>query len=174
MVRSQPSPAEKLARRFCLALAQEIAGMQPGTWRMMDTIANRMGIPFEEASAVADDCARRQWVDRESHSIRLREAGRRVAVGVRKVIVSKQQSAEAKLSTTNWARKSAQRDSQQMTDLEKLQHEIYLLGETINSNGTALKSKTMSEEDREALKWQITVRTSHRNLLLQRLDRLSR
>jgi N-acetylmuramoyl-L-alanine amidase CwlA len=95
-------------------------------------------------------------------------------VGVRKVIVSKQQSAEAKLSTTNLARKSAQRDSQQMTDLEKLQHEIYLLGETINSNGTALKSKTMSEEDREALKWQITVRTSHRNLLLQRLDRLSR
>jgi hypothetical protein len=32
----------------------------------------------------------------------------------------------------------------------------------------------MSEEDREALKWQITVRTSHRNLLLLRLDRLSR
>ena len=173
MVRSQPSPAEKLARRFCLALAQEAAGMQPGTWSMMDTIANRMGIPFEEASAMADDCARRQWVDRESHSIRLREAGRRVAVGVRKAIVSKQQAAEAKLRITNWARKSAQRD-QQMTELEKLQHEIYLLEETINSNGTALKSKTMSDEDQEALKWQITVRTSHRNLLLQRLDRLSR
>jgi hypothetical protein len=61
-----------------------------------------------------------------------------------------------------------------MTNLEKLQHEIYLLGETINSNAAAFKSKTMGYEDREALKRQITVRTSHRNLLLQRLDRLSR
>jgi hypothetical protein len=146
MVRSQPTPAEGLARRFCLALAQETAGMQPGTWRMVDIIAHRLGVPLEEASAVADDCARRRWVDHESHSIRLREAGRRVAVGVRKAIVSKQQSAEAKLSTTNWARESAQRDRQQMTDFEKLQHEIYLLGEIINSNAAALKSKTMSDE----------------------------
>ena len=61
-----------------------------------------------------------------------------------------------------------------MTELEKLQHEIYLLGEIINSNAATLKSKTMSDEDREALKRQIAVRTSHRNVLLQRLDRLSK
>jgi hypothetical protein len=61
-----------------------------------------------------------------------------------------------------------------MTDFEKLQHEIYLLGKIINSNGAALKSKTMSDEDREALQRQITVPTAHMNLLLRRLDRLSR
>src|SRR5260370_36779475 len=77
-------------------------------------------------------------------------------MGARKAIVSKQQAAEVKLRTTNWARKSAQRD-QQMTELEKLQHEIHLLGETIKSNAAALKSKTMSGEDRDALQRQTTV-----------------
>jgi Rps23 Pro-64 3,4-dihydroxylase Tpa1-like proline 4-hydroxylase len=170
--RSQPAPAETLARRFCLALADAAAGMQPGTWRTVDTIAHAMVVTFEEASAIADDCARRQWVDHELHSVRLREGGRRVAVDIRKTIISKQQSAEVELSTANW--NARQISGQQMTDLEKLQHEIYLLGETINSNAAAVKSKTMSYEDREALKRQITVRTAQRNLLLQRLDRLSR
>jgi hypothetical protein len=173
-LRSQSTPAEGLARRFCLVLEEETAGMQPGTWHMVATIAHRMGVTLEEASAIADDCARRQWADRDSHSIRLREGGRRVAVGVSKAVVSKQQSARARPSTTNWARKSAPRDRQRMTELEKLQHEIYLLGEIINSNAATLKSKTMSDEDREALRRQIAVRTSHRNVLLQRLDRLSK
>jgi hypothetical protein len=171
---ARPDAADPLARRFCLALAQETAGMQPGTWRMVDTIAHRMGVTFEEASAIADDCARRQWADHEFPSIRLREAGRRIAVGARKAVVSRQQPAEAQLRTTERPRKSGQPGRQQMTDLEKLQHEIYLLGEIINSNAAALKSKAMSDEDREALQRQITMRTAHRKVLQQRLDRLSK
>jgi hypothetical protein len=61
-----------------------------------------------------------------------------------------------------------------MTQIEKLQNEIYLLGEIINSNAAALKSKAMSDEDREALQRQITTRNAHRKLLLQRLERLSK
>jgi hypothetical protein len=64
-------------------------------------------------------------------------------------------------------------DRQARTQLQKLQHEIYILGEIINSNAAALKSKSMSDEDREALQRQINVRTAHKKLLEQRLDRLS-
>ena len=56
------TPTEGLARRFCHALAEETASMTPGSWRMVDTIARRMGILFEEASTIANDCARREWM----------------------------------------------------------------------------------------------------------------
>ena len=105
--------------------------MQPGTWRRLDTIAHRMGVTLEEATEITDHCARQQWADHELHSVRLREGGRRVAVGIRKTIISKQQSAEAEPSTTKW--NSRQLSGQQMTNLEKLQHEIYLLGQTIKT-----------------------------------------
>jgi hypothetical protein len=167
MPRSAPPNGQ--AQRFCFALAEETAGMQPGTWRRLETIAHRMGVTLEEASEIAGDCVRRQWADRVAQSIRLREAGRRVAVGIRKAIISKQQPVEARPSNEN--RDSKPNGLEQTTDLEKLQREIYLLGATIDSNAAALKSKTMSDEDREALKRQITVRTAHRNLLLQRLRR---
>jgi hypothetical protein len=87
------TPAEGLARRFCHALAEETAGMALGSWRMVDTIARRMGIPFEEASTIADDCARREWVNHRQHTVQLREEGRQVAAAVRKAIVSKRQPA---------------------------------------------------------------------------------
>jgi hypothetical protein len=165
------SPADGQARRFCLALAEETAGMQPETWRRLDTIAHRMGITLEEASEIAGDCVHRGWVDCVAQAIRLREAGRRVAVGIRKAIIS-QELAEARQSNENRDSKTNAREP--TTDFEKLQREIYLLGATIDSNAAALKSKTMSDEDREALKRQINVRTAHKNLLLQRLDRLSK
>jgi hypothetical protein len=87
------TPAEGLARRFCHALAEETAGMMPGSWRMVDTIARRMGIPFEEASTIADDCVRREWVDHRHHTVKLLEEGRQVAAAVRKTIASKRQPA---------------------------------------------------------------------------------
>jgi hypothetical protein len=34
-----------------------------------------MGIPFDEASTIADECARRQWADHQQHAVRLRERG---------------------------------------------------------------------------------------------------
>jgi hypothetical protein len=81
--------ADALARRFCHALAEETAGMTPGSWRMVATIARRMGIPFEETSTIADDCARRAWVSHQQHTVQLLEEGRQIAAAVRKAIVSK-------------------------------------------------------------------------------------
>ena len=60
-----------------------------------------------------------------------------------------------------------------MTDREKLKREIFLLGQTIQANASALASKVMSDEDRESLQRQMTVRVTHQGLLQQRLDRLS-
>jgi hypothetical protein len=60
-----------------------------------------------------------------------------------------------------------------MTDREKLQREIRLLGQTIQSNASTLASKVMSDEDRESLQRQMAVRMAHQDLLQQRLDRLS-
>ena len=130
-----------------------------------------MGVKLEEAYEIADDCVRRHWIDRVAESIRLRDAGRRQAVDIGKAIISKAQS-EATLS--NGSSNSEPHRRQQTTDVEKLQREIYLLRKTIDSNTAALKSKTMSDEDREALKRQINRRTAHKNLLLRRLDRLSK
>ena len=60
-----------------------------------------------------------------------------------------------------------------MTEREKLQREIRLLGQTIQANASALASKVMNDEDRESLQSQMTVRMAHQKLLQQRLDRLS-
>jgi Mn-dependent DtxR family transcriptional regulator len=60
---------------------------------MVDTIARRMGILFDDASSIADDCARRGWVDHRQHTVSLREEGRQVAAAVRKAIVMKRQPA---------------------------------------------------------------------------------
>jgi hypothetical protein len=88
---AKPDPTDTRARRFCHALAEETAGMNPSSGRMVQTIAQRMGITFDAASAIADDCARRDWVDHRQHTVSLREKGRQVAAAVRKAIVSKRQ-----------------------------------------------------------------------------------
>jgi hypothetical protein len=69
--------AEGLARCFCHALAEETAGMTPGSWRMVDTIARRMGIPFDEGSTIADDCAGRKWVNHGSTRLSSERKGAR-------------------------------------------------------------------------------------------------
>jgi hypothetical protein len=99
--------ADAVARRFCHALAEETAGA-PGSWRRVATIARRMGIPFAEASTIADDCARREWVDHRQHTVSLREEGRQVAAAVRKAIVSKRQpTGQPKAARKGHARKPA-------------------------------------------------------------------
>jgi hypothetical protein len=55
---------------------------------------------------------------------------------------------------------------------EKLVREIYELGQIIQSNASALASKTMYDRDRESLRRQLAVRVAHQKLLQQRLDRL--
>jgi hypothetical protein len=54
----------------------------------------------------------------------------------------------------------------------RLKHDIDLLAQTIQSNALTLKSKTMNDDDREALQRQMTIRVAHQKLLQKRLDRL--
>ena len=61
-----------------------------------------------------------------------------------------------------------------MTEREKLEREIYTLGQIVGSNAATLNSKTMSNDDRAALQRQMTTRISHLKLLQKRLERLSK
>jgi hypothetical protein len=54
------------------------------------------------------------------------------------------------------------------------QQHIDMLGQMIQSNALTLKSKTMNDDDREALQRHMTTRMAHQKLLQQRLDRLSK
>jgi hypothetical protein len=81
--------ATALARHFCHALAEETAGLASGSWCMVQTMAQRMDLTLDEASTMADDYARRNWIDHRQHTVSLREGGRLVAAAVRKAIVSK-------------------------------------------------------------------------------------
>jgi hypothetical protein len=61
-------------------LAEETAGMTPGSWHTVDTIARRMGIPFDAAIAYSVE---RDWLiaaGSPPHSICLTDDGRRVCV----------------------------------------------------------------------------------------------
>ena len=60
-----------------------------------------------------------------------------------------------------------------MTEHERLKREIKLLAQTIEANAVTLASKTMTLDDREALKRQMTIRIAHQRLLERRLDRLT-
>jgi hypothetical protein len=53
-----------------------------------------------------------------------------------------------------------------------LKRDIEVLGQTIEANALILKSKTLNDDDREALQRQMTTRLAHQKLLQQRLDRL--
>jgi hypothetical protein len=55
---------------------------------------------------------------------------------------------------------------------EKLKREIYELEQVIQSNASALASKTMYDRDRESLRRQMDLRVAHQRLLQRRLDRL--
>jgi hypothetical protein len=57
---------------------------------------------------------------------------------------------------------------------DKLKHEIYVFEHIIEANASTLTSKTMNDDDREALKRQITIRLGHQKLLQNRLKRLSK
>ena len=59
-----------------------------------------------------------------------------------------------------------------LTEREKLRREINVLGQMIEANAMTLASKTMSLDDREALKRQMAIRIGHQKLLQQRLNRL--
>jgi hypothetical protein len=65
-------------------------------------------------------------------------------------------------------------EDNEVTDREKLKREIDLFDVINGASVSTLKSKTMSDDDRVALKRQIAIRMAHQKLLQQRLNRLSR
>jgi len=86
------------ARRFCAALSAEAEGRPSAPWwSSIQVVARRLGIPYDEAVALADECARAGLVthdqsqhtktDRKAtalpHSVTLKEAGRQRARGKR-------------------------------------------------------------------------------------------
>ena len=65
-------------------------------------------------------------------------------------------------------------EDNEVMDREKLKREIHLFDAINDASVSTLKSKTMSDDDRVALKRQIAIRMAHQKLLQQRLNRLSR
>ncbi len=65
------------ARRFCSALATETRD-RPNWWVSIQTVADRLGMPGEDAIELADECARKGLVmhDQSQHT----KADRRAAV----------------------------------------------------------------------------------------------
>jgi hypothetical protein len=80
------------ARRFCSVLATETRD-RPNWWVSIQTVADRLGMPGEDAIKLADHCAREGLVMHDQsqftkagrrasvlpHSVTLNEAGRRLA-----------------------------------------------------------------------------------------------
>ena len=71
--RASKTAALAQAQAFCRALAAETEGILPGSWRMLDAVARRMGLGFFTAEAIAMDCVRRGWVQLEADSVRLED-----------------------------------------------------------------------------------------------------
>jgi hypothetical protein len=59
-----------------------------------------------------------------------------------------------------------------VTERERLECEIYELGEIIKANAAALASKTISDDARELLKHQMTRRMAHQKLMQEWLGQL--
>jgi|SRR6186713_2042351 hypothetical protein len=65
-----------LARRFCQALAEESVGRRSPWWVAINTVATRLGMEADRATALADECAKAGYVqhDQSQHV----KAGRRL------------------------------------------------------------------------------------------------
>jgi len=61
----------------------------------------------------------------------------------------------------------------EVTERERLEREIYELGEIIKANAAALASETISNDAGELLKHQMTRRMAHQKLMQEWLGRLS-
>ena len=71
---------ERWVVEFLLEADRVTARTSPPGWCMVTTIARHLALPAEQAEAVAEECARRHWVDhRFHHSVSVLETGRRAA-----------------------------------------------------------------------------------------------
>jgi hypothetical protein len=58
---------------FCAALYTLTGGKLKG--RMVTTMADQLGITFEDAEGLAEECARRGWLEHAMHTVSLRQDG---------------------------------------------------------------------------------------------------
>ena len=66
------------ARRFCSALG-DLTDRRPQRWRMIDSVAKRLGVSWDEAEAAAIEAEAKGWLTMEGrHSVCLTEAGRQL------------------------------------------------------------------------------------------------
>jgi hypothetical protein len=70
-------PADSLARRLVAEIAVH-ARLQPNRWVMLGDIVPKLGVSWEEADAAAQFAAAkpREWIEHNTHSLMLRQAGR--------------------------------------------------------------------------------------------------
>jgi hypothetical protein len=81
--------------------------MMPRLWRMVDTIARRMGIPSRKPQRLRTIVLAGNGLMTSSTRLSSVEEGRHVAAAVRMPIVSKRQPAsQAKAGRKQWSRKS--------------------------------------------------------------------
>jgi hypothetical protein len=69
--------ADSLARRLVAEIAVH-ARVQPNRWVMLGDIVPKLGVSWEEAHAAAQFAAAkpREWIEHNTHSMMLRQAGR--------------------------------------------------------------------------------------------------
>jgi hypothetical protein len=69
--------ADRLARRLVAEVAVH-ARLQPNRWVMLGDIVPKLGVSWEEAEAAAQFAAAkpRKWIEHNTHSLMLRQAGR--------------------------------------------------------------------------------------------------
>jgi hypothetical protein len=69
--------ADRLARRLVAEVAVH-ARLQPNRWVMLGDIVPKLGVSWEEAEAAAQFAAAkpREWIEHNTHSLMLRQAGR--------------------------------------------------------------------------------------------------
>ena len=64
------------ARRFCLALG-DLSDRRPQRWRMLQSVAQRLGVPWDDAEAAAKEAASKGWLTIEGgHSVCLTDGCR--------------------------------------------------------------------------------------------------
>lgn len=71
--KAKPTPPEL----FCAALYALTGGKLNGL--MVATMARELGVTFDEAEALAEECARRKWLAHQVHTVALRGEGFAVA-----------------------------------------------------------------------------------------------
>jgi hypothetical protein len=76
---TKPHTTEPLARRLVADVALEVR-LKPNRWVMLGDIVPKLGVSWEEPETAAQFAAAkpREWIEHKTHSLMLRQAGRKM------------------------------------------------------------------------------------------------